>query len=37
MRALRRWGVGFLADPAADGSVQQHFDVTYVARHRDAR
>jgi DNA-binding HxlR family transcriptional regulator len=30
LRALRRWGVGFLADPAADGSVQQHFDVTYV-------
>jgi len=29
--ALRRWGVGFLADPAADGSAQQSFDVTYVA------
>lgn len=28
--ALRRWGVGFLADPAADGSAQQSFDVTYV-------
>ena len=23
-------GVGFLADPAADGSAQQSFDVTYV-------
>ncbi len=31
LRALRRWGVGFLADPAADGSAQQSFDVTYVA------
>jgi DNA-binding HxlR family transcriptional regulator len=30
LRALRRWGVGFLADPAADGSAQQRFDVTYV-------
>ena len=28
--ALRRWGVGFLTDPAADGSAQQSFDVTYV-------
>ena len=28
--ALRRWGVGFLADPTADGEPQQHFDVTYV-------
>ena len=28
--ALRRWGVAFLADPAADGSAQQSFDVTYV-------
>ena len=31
LRALRRWGVGFLADPSADGSDQQSFDVTYVA------
>ena len=31
LRALRRWGVGFLADPTADGSAQQSFDVTYVA------
>jgi DNA-binding HxlR family transcriptional regulator len=31
LRALRRWGVGFLADPAADGSAQQSFDVSYVA------
>ena len=30
LRALRQWGVGFLADPAADGSTQQTFDVTYV-------
>jgi DNA-binding HxlR family transcriptional regulator len=30
LRALRRWGVGFLADPTADGSAQQSFDVTYV-------
>jgi DNA-binding HxlR family transcriptional regulator len=30
LRALRRWGVGFLADPAADGSAAQRFDVTYV-------
>jgi DNA-binding HxlR family transcriptional regulator len=30
LRALRRWGAGFLADPAADGSAQQRFDVTYV-------
>jgi DNA-binding HxlR family transcriptional regulator len=30
LRALRRWGVSFLADPTADGSAQQHFDVTYV-------
>jgi DNA-binding HxlR family transcriptional regulator len=27
---LRRWGVGFLADPTADGSPDQRFDVTYV-------
>jgi DNA-binding HxlR family transcriptional regulator len=30
LRALRRWGVGFLADPTADGAPRQHFDVTYV-------
>jgi DNA-binding HxlR family transcriptional regulator len=30
LRELRRWGVGFLADPTADGSPEQHFDVTYV-------
>jgi DNA-binding HxlR family transcriptional regulator len=30
LRALRRWGVSFLADPAADGSGQQQFDVSYV-------
>ncbi len=31
LSALRRWGAGFLADPTADGSAQQSFDVTYVA------
>ena len=31
LRALRRWGAGFLADPTADGSAQQSFDVSYVA------
>lgn len=30
LSALRRWGVGFLADPTADGAPEQHFDVTYV-------
>lgn len=30
LRELRRWGVGFLADPTADGSPRQQFDVTYV-------
>jgi DNA-binding HxlR family transcriptional regulator len=30
LRELRRWGVGFLTDPTADGSTEQHFDVTYV-------
>jgi len=30
LSALRRWGVGFLADPTADGSTEQSFDVTYV-------
>src|ERR1700756_672979 len=31
LRALRRWGAAFLADPTADGSAQQSFDVSYVA------
>ncbi len=30
LAALRRWGVGFLADPAADGATCQSFDVHYV-------
>jgi hypothetical protein len=30
LRELRRWGVGFLADPTADGCPDQRFDVTYV-------
>jgi len=30
LRELRRWGVGFLSDPTADGASDQHFDVTYV-------
>jgi DNA-binding HxlR family transcriptional regulator len=30
LAALRRWGAGFLADPTADGSPRQDFDVTYV-------
>jgi DNA-binding HxlR family transcriptional regulator len=30
LRAMRRWGVSFLADPTADGSAEQRFDVTYV-------
>ena len=30
LRALRRWGVGFLADPTADGSAHRDFDVSYV-------
>lgn len=30
LRELRRWGVDFLADPTADGSPHQLFDVTYV-------
>jgi hypothetical protein len=30
LRELRRWGVGFLADPTADGSPEQQFDITYV-------
>lgn len=28
--ALRRWGVGYLAEPTADGAGKQCFDVTYV-------
>lgn len=28
--ALRRWGVGYLTDPTADGAGEQCFDVTYV-------
>jgi hypothetical protein len=31
LRALRRWGAAFLADPTADGAAQQSFDVSYVA------
>jgi DNA-binding HxlR family transcriptional regulator len=30
LRALRQWGVGFLADPTADGGVRQDYDVSYV-------
>jgi DNA-binding HxlR family transcriptional regulator len=30
LRELRRWGVGFLADPTADGAPEQRFDITYV-------
>jgi DNA-binding HxlR family transcriptional regulator len=30
LRALRRWGAEFLFDPTADGSPEQHYDVTYV-------
>lgn len=30
LRELRRWGVDFLTDPAADGGTDQHFNVTYV-------
>lgn len=30
LRELRRWGVGFLADPTADGEMRRDFDVTYV-------
>ena len=30
LAALRRWGVSFLADPTADGSAGQDFDVSYV-------
>ncbi|OSC43128.1 winged helix-turn-helix transcriptional regulator [Mycobacterium decipiens] len=28
--ALRRWGVGYLSDPTADGATEQRFDVSYV-------
>ena len=31
LRALRRWGVGFLTDPLADGADRHAFDVHYVA------
>ena len=30
LEALRRWGVSYLADPAADGAVCQDFDLHYV-------
>jgi DNA-binding HxlR family transcriptional regulator len=30
LRELRRWGAGFLADPTADGSPDQRFDISYV-------
>jgi DNA-binding HxlR family transcriptional regulator len=30
MEALRRWGVGYLTDPAADGQTGHAFDVHYV-------
>ena len=30
LRELRRWGAGFLADPTADGSTEQQYDLTYV-------
>src|SRR5258706_10940471 len=30
LAALRRWGVGFLTDPAADGAAGHSFDVHYV-------
>jgi DNA-binding HxlR family transcriptional regulator len=30
LRELRRWGAGFLADPTADGSAEQRYDLTYV-------
>ncbi len=30
LRELRRWGVGFLADPTATGATEQRFDITYV-------
>ena len=30
LRELRRWGVGFLADPTADGAQEHRFDISYV-------
>jgi DNA-binding HxlR family transcriptional regulator len=30
LEALRRWGVGFLVDPVADGADRRTFDVHYV-------
>ena len=30
LAALRRWGVGFLTDPTADGGASHSFDVHYV-------
>ena len=30
LEALRRWGVSYLADPAADGTGERAFDVRYV-------
>jgi hypothetical protein len=30
LAALRRWGVAFLSDPAADGGTHHSFDVHYV-------
>jgi DNA-binding HxlR family transcriptional regulator len=30
LEALRRWGVGFLADPSADGAEHHTYDVHYV-------
>ena len=30
LEALRRWGVSYLTDPAADGGARHEFDVHYV-------
>ena len=30
LEALRRWGVGYLTDPTADGSASHKFDLHYV-------
>ena len=30
LAALRRWGVGFMTDPTADGAARHSFDVHYV-------
>jgi DNA-binding HxlR family transcriptional regulator len=30
LEALRRWGVSYLTDPAADGGAHHHFDLHYV-------